>query len=153
MHRLCSRADRPGSTAVLSGLGLAIATRTAPALQSDPRRASGCQPDARPEAAGAGSSRVAVLRSHHRRYARLPTATRSAGYRRPGLRGLSRGMNNGGSLPAAYFDALYTKEKDPWRFASSPYEQAKYAATLQALPVARFTDALEIGCSIGVLTR
>ena len=62
-------------------------------------------------------------------------------------------MSTGGSLPAAYFDALYAKEKDPWRFAASPYEKAKYAATLQALPAARFTNAFEIGCSIGVLTR
>ena len=61
-------------------------------------------------------------------------------------------MSTGESLPAAYFDALYAKENDPWCFATSPYEKAKDVATLQALPVARFTNAFEIGCSIGVLT-
>lgn len=58
-----------------------------------------------------------------------------------------------GSLPAAYFDALYAKNADPWRFASSLYERAKYQATLDALPAPRFSRAFEIGCSIGVLTR
>jgi predicted TPR repeat methyltransferase len=62
-------------------------------------------------------------------------------------------MNTGGSLSAAYFDALYAKKNDPWRFATSPYEQAKYGATLQALATARFANAFEVGCSIGVLTR
>ena len=56
------------------------------------------------------------------------------------------------SLPPAYFDALYAREPDPWRFATSEYEQAKYAATLEALPRARFASAFEAGCSIGVLT-
>ena len=62
-------------------------------------------------------------------------------------------MSTSESLPAAYFDALYAKENDPWCFATSPYEKAKYVATLQALPIARFTNAFEVGCSIGVLTR
>ena len=62
-------------------------------------------------------------------------------------------MSTGGSLPAAYFDALYAKQGDPWGFATSPYEQSKYAATLQALSGARFANAFEVGCSIGVLTR
>ncbi len=57
------------------------------------------------------------------------------------------------SLPSAYFDDLYAKDGDPWRFASSDYEREKYAATLQALPNARYASALEVGCSIGVLTR
>lgn len=57
------------------------------------------------------------------------------------------------SLPASYFDALYTADPDPWRFADSPYEASKYAATLAALPAARYGDAFEIGCSIGVFTR
>lgn len=56
------------------------------------------------------------------------------------------------SLPPAYFERLYTADPDPWRFASSPYEAAKYAATLAALPQERYHAALEIGCSIGVLT-
>jgi cyclopropane fatty-acyl-phospholipid synthase-like methyltransferase len=58
-----------------------------------------------------------------------------------------------GSLSPAYFDALYAKDADPWRFASSDYERAKYQATLDVLPSPRFSRAFEIGCSIGVLTR
>jgi SAM-dependent methyltransferase len=57
------------------------------------------------------------------------------------------------SLPATYFDALYADTSDPWRFATSAYERDKYAATLAALPQARYQSALEVGCSIGVLTQ
>lgn len=57
------------------------------------------------------------------------------------------------SIEPGYFDALYAADPDPWRFASSAYEAGKYAATLAALPPRRFADALEAGCSIGVLTR
>ncbi len=52
-----------------------------------------------------------------------------------------------------YFEDLYATDTDPWKFASSPYERDKYAHTLAALPEARYTSGLEIGCSIGVLTR
>ncbi len=62
-------------------------------------------------------------------------------------------MSAGRSLSAGYFDALYAGKDDPWGFATSPYEQAKYAATLEALPTTRFASAFEVGCSIGVLTR
>ncbi|WP_158807481.1 SAM-dependent methyltransferase [Beijerinckia sp. L45] len=57
------------------------------------------------------------------------------------------------SLPATYFDALYAEKADPWHFATSDYEGAKYAATLAALPKPRYRSALEVGCSIGVLTQ
>ncbi len=57
------------------------------------------------------------------------------------------------SLPAAYFDTLYRRDPDPWSFATSAYEDAKYQATLDALPRARYAAALEVGCSIGVLTQ
>ncbi len=57
------------------------------------------------------------------------------------------------SIPPDYFDAMYAADPDPWRFAASPYEAGKYAATLEALPRRRYASALEIGCSIGVLTR
>jgi SAM-dependent methyltransferase len=56
------------------------------------------------------------------------------------------------SLPPGYFDARYAADPDPWNFAGSPYERDKYAATLAALPRPRYAAALEIGCSIGVLT-
>ena len=57
------------------------------------------------------------------------------------------------TLKPEYFDALYTADPDPWNFAASPYEQAKYALTLNAMPKPRYRSALEVGCSIGVLTR
>jgi hypothetical protein len=56
------------------------------------------------------------------------------------------------SIPARYFDDLYAGERDPWEFETSAYEQAKYDATLAALPRPRYRRGLEIGCSIGVLT-
>ncbi|HKM62941.1 MAG TPA: class I SAM-dependent methyltransferase [Acidisphaera sp.] len=61
-------------------------------------------------------------------------------------------MSERGSLPAAYFAEKYAADPDPWRFASSDYEARKYAATIAALPRARFASGLEAGCSIGVLT-
>ena len=63
--------------------------------------------------------------------------------------------NTAGSLPARYFDELYGRapDGDPWRFAASPYEAAKYAATLDDVPRPRYGSALEVGCSIGVFTR
>lgn len=56
------------------------------------------------------------------------------------------------SLPSSYFDELYSQNPDPWGFASSPYEAAKYAATMKALPRRRYAEAMEVGCSIGILT-
>jgi SAM-dependent methyltransferase len=56
------------------------------------------------------------------------------------------------SLPPAYFDAVYQANTDPWDFETSPYEHAKYAATLAVLPRARYERVFEIGCSLGVLT-
>src|SRR6202046_5054927 len=52
-----------------------------------------------------------------------------------------------------YFDALYAADPDPWKFAASPYERDKYTLTLEAMPKARYRSALEVGCSIGVLTK
>ncbi|MCJ2019479.1 nodulation S family protein [Methylobacterium sp. E-065] len=57
------------------------------------------------------------------------------------------------SLPPSYFDERYAKNPDPWEFETSEYERAKYAATLNALPRARYSSVLEVGCSIGVLTE
>lgn len=56
------------------------------------------------------------------------------------------------SLTADYFKEIYDANDDPWNFASSEYEAAKYAATLDALPRKNYVSAFEIGCSIGVLT-
>jgi cyclopropane fatty-acyl-phospholipid synthase-like methyltransferase len=57
------------------------------------------------------------------------------------------------TLNPAYFEAIYSCDADPWRFTSSPYERAKYALTLSALPKPHYKSALEVGCSIGVLSR
>ena len=57
------------------------------------------------------------------------------------------------TLKPEYFDSIYTADPDPWNFADSPYEQGKYALTLNAMPKPRYRSALEVGCSIGVLTR
>ena len=62
-------------------------------------------------------------------------------------------FTDSGSLDPAYFDQLYAKDGDPWQFATSAYEAAKYQATLAALPRAKYVRALELGCSIGILTR
>lgn len=54
--------------------------------------------------------------------------------------------------PAEEFERMYAQDADPWDYETSAYEQGKYAATLAALPRVRYRSALEIGCSIGVLT-
>jgi hypothetical protein len=59
----------------------------------------------------------------------------------------------GSSVAPAYFEELYADNPDPWGYETSAYEKHKYAATLGALPRARFGCAFEPGCSIGVLTR
>lgn len=59
---------------------------------------------------------------------------------------------NRGSLPPGYFDQVYAAKDDPWDFRTSAYEHAKYADTLNHLPRPRYPRALEVGCSIGVLT-
>ena len=57
------------------------------------------------------------------------------------------------TLQPGYFERLYQKDPDPWRFATSDYEREKYAATIAALPRPGYARAFEAGCSIGVLTR
>ena len=51
-----------------------------------------------------------------------------------------------------HFERIYATAPDPWNYATSAYEREKYARTLAALPRERYRRALEIGCSIGVLT-
>ena len=53
------------------------------------------------------------------------------------------------TLKPEYFDAIYAADPDPWNFADSPYEQAKYALTLNAMPKPR----LSIGARGGMLDR
>ncbi len=52
----------------------------------------------------------------------------------------------------AHFERLYGGSSDPWNFATSPYECEKYAATVAALAGRRYRNAVEVGCSIGVLS-
>lgn len=56
------------------------------------------------------------------------------------------------TLAPEYFESVYDANNDPWNFASSEYEAAKYAATIESLPKEKYLSAFEIGCSIGVLT-
>ena len=56
------------------------------------------------------------------------------------------------SLGPDYFARVYAESSDPWSFETSPYENAKYRATIEALGRRRFVSAFEIGCSVGVLT-
>jgi len=56
------------------------------------------------------------------------------------------------SRDQAHFQRIYAESEDPWNFRSSVYEREKYAATLAALPARRFSQGLEVGCSIGELT-
>jgi len=58
-----------------------------------------------------------------------------------------------GSLGPEHFRRLYDANKDPWNYHASDYEKAKRDATIAALGGRRFHSALEVGCSIGVLTR
>jgi 2-polyprenyl-3-methyl-5-hydroxy-6-metoxy-1,4-benzoquinol methylase len=58
-----------------------------------------------------------------------------------------------GSRTATHFQRLYQSSPDPWGFQTSAYEQTKFRQTLSALGDRHFTSALEVGCSIGVLTR
>lgn len=53
---------------------------------------------------------------------------------------------------ASHFDRLYQSNPDPWNYAASPYEAAKYDATCAALQSGRYRSGIEIGCSVGVLS-
>jgi SAM-dependent methyltransferase len=58
-------------------------------------------------------------------------------------------------IEPSWFEELYQGDPDPWQFATSPYERAKYERTLAALgpETRRFERAFEAGCSIGVFTE
>jgi len=57
------------------------------------------------------------------------------------------------SLGQPFFDSIYAADPDPWRFATSDYEREKYRVTLAALSRPHYVRGLDVGCSIGVLTR
>jgi SAM-dependent methyltransferase len=53
--------------------------------------------------------------------------------------------------PVEHFERLARESADPWDYATSEYEQAKYRRTLAYLP-AQTGRTLELGCSVGVFT-
>lgn len=55
-------------------------------------------------------------------------------------------------VPAGFFDGLYEQADDPWALAERWYEERKYELSVAALPLRRYRRALEVGCSIGLLT-
>lgn len=57
------------------------------------------------------------------------------------------------SLSPTDLAGYYADNPDPWGLATSDYERAKYEATLASLPKAHYAAGLEVGCSIGILTR
>ncbi|HVZ10157.1 SAM-dependent methyltransferase [Rhodopila sp.] len=58
-----------------------------------------------------------------------------------------------GSRQPEHFEHLYRADPDPWAYRSSAYERRKYRHTIDALGGRRFVHGLEVGCSIGELTR
>jgi SAM-dependent methyltransferase len=59
----------------------------------------------------------------------------------------------GKTLSPEYFEEKYKADIDPWYFRTSGYERDKYQATLRSLTKDKYAAALEVGCSIGVLTK
>jgi trans-aconitate methyltransferase len=57
------------------------------------------------------------------------------------------------STARTYFEGMYARTDDPWAFATSAYEQRKYAVTMASLPNERYERAFEPGCSVGVLSE
>ena len=55
--------------------------------------------------------------------------------------------------PVGEFERQYRADPDPWGYESSPYEHAKYDATIAALGDRTYPFALELGASIGVLSE
>lgn len=61
-------------------------------------------------------------------------------------------MTDPEALQPQYFDELYARKADPWSVQSRWYEERKRYITMATLPHQRYGSALEIGCSLGVLT-
>ncbi|WP_026553225.1 bifunctional PIG-L family deacetylase/class I SAM-dependent methyltransferase [Arthrobacter sp. H20] len=56
------------------------------------------------------------------------------------------------TLPAGVFERLHAAANDPWGLQDRFYERRKRSVALALLPRERFAAALELGCSIGVLS-
>ena len=52
----------------------------------------------------------------------------------------------------AYFDAMFAKSNDPWKFQTRWYERRKRELTLACLPRERFVYGFEPGCANGELS-
>lgn len=65
----------------------------------------------------------------------------------------SRTATPSASLGQDFFDRFYADADDPWGFETRWYEKRKRSITIASLPRERFGRALEVGCSIGVLTE
>ena len=59
---------------------------------------------------------------------------------------------NSSSQSREFFESRYQAAEDPWQFASSEYELARYDATLNALSSQSYGRVYEPGCSVGVLS-
>jgi LmbE family N-acetylglucosaminyl deacetylase len=51
------------------------------------------------------------------------------------------------------FDQLFSQSADPWHYDVAPYEQVRFARTIEALGGRRFHSGLEVACAAGVLTE
>ena len=58
-----------------------------------------------------------------------------------------------GSHDRDHFQRIYQANIDPWDYRTSGYEKVKRETTIAALEGRRFNASLEVGCSIGLLTR
>ncbi len=54
-------------------------------------------------------------------------------------------------MTRVYFEARYLVP-DPWRLATSPYEQERARVSLQVLDGRRYASAIEVGCGEGIFT-
>lgn len=66
------------------------------------------------------------------------------------LRNVEAFFVTGGS---STFERLHRDTANPWEVAGRFYEQRKRALTMGSLPRPRFARTLEVGCSVGVLTK
>jgi len=67
------------------------------------------------------------------------------------MTGTTRDRKARDRAPVEHFERLARERDDPWDYATSDYEQAKYRTTLAHLP-RRTGRTLELGCSVGVFT-
>ena len=62
-------------------------------------------------------------------------------------------MSQPSASSAAFFEAKYQRDSDPWNFETSGYERRRYDAVVHAVGETRYRSAVEPGCSIGILTE